>query len=261
MKYAALIVEYVFSRTLVRTDILSAVVTALLPAAYYLAGKQIPENYAVLISLWIAASVAVILILRLLAAPYVIWKRDGAEIARLQTLLGDTAAKRRQFFEERFLEDRAALARELAKFVALERIFGKLHTIDIDAELRPITSTAFMFLGDPGFDLYWRNFTAALRNAHGGVRFIELNQDTLSADARDLIRKRAAYDLQVVATSAAALVAILTENIAHAQQYDAAMRAINAQFDDIDLSLDPRSRWALPTQPLPTAQNRDGAAN
>lgn len=252
MRYLQLIGEYVFARTLMRTDIFSAVVGALMPAAFYLLGKPMPSDIAVTISLWIGASVAVVLLGRLLAAPYVLWRRDQGKITALEETVADPNRRRRLFFEEQFLSKRASLADQLSHYVPLNLVWEHFHKIDIDAELRPVTANAVIFLGDQAFKMYWTNFCAGLRLSHAATRFLVENGEALEQKQADTIADRAAFDFEVMTVSALALVSMLTENYDHAAQYEADLERINDKFPGVDKTSPPSDLWVLPSfQSLP----------
>jgi hypothetical protein len=243
MIYVRLIGEYVLARTLVRTDILSAVVGALLPAAFYLLGHDMPADFAVTISLWVASSVVLILLIRLLAAPYVIWTRDQAAIVALKDKLAEPNRRQREILRDHFLEERANLAKMLAPFVSLEKIFGQLHTVDIESEIRPISTRAFLFITDQDFGIYWQDFCMALRRAHMGAKFHHDNILRMPEDKRRAVIGRAAYDLDVMSAAATAMIRALVGDDGHRAGYSQDLATLNERFVLIDKISDPAALW------------------
>lgn len=252
MKYARLIAQFVLARTLIRTDILSAVVSAIMPAMFFLSGREMPADLAVTISLWIASSIAVVLLVRLLAAPYVIWTRDQSEIARLADELEAPTRKNRIEFQTHFIKERAELAKQLARFVSLEMIFGQFHTVNIDAELRPISTRAYIFLPDPSFRMYWTSFCAALRRAHMGAKFAFDHEAEVTPTLAAEIRERAAYDIAAMSASARAMMNALVGEDDHFQIYELEIEMIARDFDHLDKEREPSDRWKLPPPQSPS---------
>lgn len=123
MGYFGRIAGFAFQRSLLRTDVLAAVLTALAPVVYFLAGRDIPEKIALYISMLVAAMVLGVLILRVLTAPYFIWKEDQAEIARLREALGDPKERARRALEAEAVNSR----QKIIKFLTHHTIWKAFH--------------------------------------------------------------------------------------------------------------------------------------
>ena len=251
MKYLSLIARYVFARTLVRTDILSAVASALIPAVFYAAGKPMPDDIMVTVSLWLAGGIGLVVILRLIVAPYVIWKRDQAEIAHLREIITDSSTRRRHFFENEFLADRAHLAKDLANFAVLMPREADMETFDADNLLQPLTRRAVLFLGDANFSNYWNTFCTALRQSLRGAKFKQEHIAELTAEEAERLSKRFKYDFEAMRIAANALIQILTETLTHRAYYEEAISALSQGNDDVTFESFHELEASLWTRPIP----------
>ena len=222
--------EYVFARTLLQTDIVSAVISAVVPAVFYLSGRAAPTDVGVTISLWVAATAAIVLTLRLIVAPYVLWKRDQNEIGSLRSVISDTSIKRRQFFEEEFLKDRADLARDLTHYAMVIAPMEAFSAFDADTHLNALTRKAVIHLGDQNFRKYWETFCTAFRNLVQGAKFAHENAQKISVERMSLVRDRFAYDFGAMKAGSTALIFILTENHDHAKVYAEILNDINTKY-------------------------------
>ncbi|MER9426301.1 hypothetical protein NKI88_28240 [Mesorhizobium sp. M0317] len=184
--------------------------------------------------------------LRLLTAPYFIWKDDQKELAGLRGIIADTSVKRRQFFEESFLAERANLAKALAKFAALDLPIGQVATINPDAELKPITETAVLFFADGSFKTYWKNFCSGLRWTVDGSRFFAASADQIPEQQKLEVVDRIIFDMANMRAAAMALVAILTEDLKHSEDYEMHVKDLQDRYSHLDKDLMPNERWKVP---------------
>ncbi len=195
--------------------------------------------------------------LRLVTAPYFIWRDDQKEISRLREEIADTSRKRRQFFEETFLQDRADLARQLTHYAMVNAPMDAFSNFDADAHLNEMTRKAVIQLGDPNFRVYWETFCFAFRNLVRGAKFAKDNAARLADEQMQILRDRFDYDFGAMKAGSTALIFILTENHDHNKVYVEILEGLNTkyphvQFDDVAASL-----WTLPgLQSLPDADEK-----
>lgn len=195
--------------------------------------------------------------LRLVTAPYFIWRDDQKEISRLRDEIADTSRKRRQFFEETFLQDRADLARQLTHYAMVNAPMDAFSNFDADAHLNEITPKAVIQLGDPNFRVYWETFCLAFRNLVRGAKFTKDNVDRLPGEQMRLLRDRFEYDFNAMKAGSTAMIFILTENHDHNKIYVDLLEKLNTkysrvQFDDLSANL-----WTLSEpQSLPNADEK-----
>ncbi|RVB72390.1 MULTISPECIES: hypothetical protein [unclassified Mesorhizobium] len=184
--------------------------------------------------------------LRLLTAPYFIWKDDQRELAELRGIIADTSVKRRQFFEESFLAERANLAKAMAKFAALDLPIVQIATINPDAELKPVTETAVLFFADDHFKQYWRNFCSGLRWTVDGSKFFAGAGDKIPQPQKLEVVDRIIFDMANMRAAAMAMVAILTEGHKHSEDYQQNVKELQDRYSHLDKDLMPNERWKLP---------------
>ncbi|HET7709009.1 MAG TPA: hypothetical protein VFK50_05675 [Sphingomicrobium sp.] len=87
-RYIGLVVAFAFSRSLLLTDRLSFMIGPLITAVLWLRGEPVPDNVAALIATATVATIAAVLLLRLLAAPFFVWKEDQLALASLRDQVG-----------------------------------------------------------------------------------------------------------------------------------------------------------------------------
>ncbi len=102
------------TRSVARTDLLAGVFGVLVPSFFILTGRKVPEDAANLVALWASCTVLAVVALRLLAAPYYLWKSDQETISSLKAQLDDPARRRREAFEEGMQNTRAQLRTKCA---------------------------------------------------------------------------------------------------------------------------------------------------
>ena len=113
MGFAARLYEAVFARSLIRTDILSAAITAVAPALYWLAGRTVPDDLTLLISIWVAVTVSGVLLARLITAPYRIWKEDQRAISQMKSALDSPKQRERDRIADILARDKIRLTEKI----------------------------------------------------------------------------------------------------------------------------------------------------
>lgn len=235
-----------FSGSVLFTDKVSVVGGVLGPALFFARGEAMDAAYQGYLAWTILSVVGGGVALRLVTAPYFIWKDDQKEIARLREEIADTSRKRRQFFEERFLSERANLAIAMSKFTVLDFPITQLATINPDAELKPITEMACIFFADGNFKRYWNNFCSGLRWSVDGSKFVVAAGDHLVEPQKVEVVDRIIYDLAAMKASAMALVAILTEDLQHAEDYQKKLESVHETYAHLNKDILPNERWKIP---------------
>lgn len=246
-----------FAGSVLFTDKVSIVGGVLAPAIFFARGEAMDAAYQGYLAWTILAVVGGGIALRLVTAPYFIWRDDQKEISRLREEIADTSRKRRQFFEETFLQDRADLARQLTHYAMVNAPIDAFSNFDADAHLNEITRKAVIQLGDPNFRVYWETFCFAFRNLVRGAKFAKDNAARLTDEQMQILRDRFDYDFGAMKAGSTALIFILTENHDHNKVYVEILEGLNTkyphvQFDDVAASL-----WTLPgLQSLPDADEK-----
>lgn len=235
-----------FAGSVLFTDKLSIVGGVLVPALFSVLGDPLDAAVQAYVAWTIVLIVGGGVGLRLLTAPYFIWKDDQKTLAELRGILSDTSVKRRQFFEESFLAERANLAKALAKFAALDLPIVQVATINPDAELKPITEIAVLFFADGNFKKYWQNFCSGLHWMVGGSRFFVASGDKVPEAQKLEIVDRIVFDMANMRAAAMAMVAILTEDLNHSEDYQRHVKDLQDRYSHLDKDRMPTERWILP---------------
>lgn len=118
-RYLALLVEFTFRQSVLFTDRVSLFLGPFVTAILWLAGDKM-DNAGTLAALGTVITVAAVLILRLLAAPYFIWKEDQNRVESLNTLLNLPDTQMR----DAMLSHRVAVRTELG-----QRLASYQHTV------------------------------------------------------------------------------------------------------------------------------------
>ena len=240
-----------FAGSVLFTDKVSIVGGVLAPAIFFARGEAMDAAYQGYVAWTILTIVGGGVALRLATAPYFIWKDDQKEIADLRKTITDTSVKRRQFFEESFLAERANLAKSMAKFTVVDLPIVQLATVNPDAELKPLTEVAALFLADGNFKRYWGNFCSGFRWSIEGSKFMMQAGDKIPEGQKLEVVDRIIYDLAAMKASAMALVAILTEDLQHSEDYQYKLDQLQATYSQLDRNLLPSDRWKLPASLSP----------
>ncbi|MER9304160.1 hypothetical protein NKJ06_31560 [Mesorhizobium sp. M0293] len=228
------------------TDKLSIVGGVLVPALFSVLGDAVNAAVQAYAAWTIIMIVGGGVGLRLLTAPYFIWRDDQRELVELRGIIADTSVKRRQFFEESFLAERANLAKALAKFAVLDLPIVQMATINPDAELKPVTETAALFFSDVHFKRYWGNFCSGFRWTVDGSKFFVGDGDKIPEPQKLEIVDRIIFDIANMRAAAMAMVAILTEDLKHSEDYQQRVTELQDRYSHLDRDLMPNERWKLP---------------
>ncbi|TVR11122.1 MAG: hypothetical protein EA385_01915 [Salinarimonadaceae bacterium] len=108
MAYLSLVFAFVFQRAFLRIDIASAVVSALAPGVFFLWGYEMDPT-GITLSVWLLAAIGVAFAIRVVCAPYFIWRRDQKRIAELQAEIDEPREKRRREMKNRLIDARMAV--------------------------------------------------------------------------------------------------------------------------------------------------------
>jgi hypothetical protein len=130
-RYLGRVFVFAFARSLLVTDRLSFLIGPLITAALWLRGERV-DNTAELVATATVATILAVLLLRLIAAPFFVWKEDQMEIAGLKQ---DLARPER------------AGAEEMNKLRAQRRV-------DLAAELLEFQMVCAVDEGDDAYDAY-----------------------------------------------------------------------------------------------------------
>ncbi len=236
-----------FAGSVLFTDKVSIVGGVLAPAIFFARGEAMDSAYQGYVAWTILAVVGGGIALRLVTAPYFMWKDDQKEIAELRKTITNTSVKRRQFFEETFLAERANLAKSMVKFTVVDLPIIQLATVNPDAELKPLTEVAALFLADSHFKRYWGNFCSGFRWAIEGSKFMVEAGAKIPEEQKREVATRIIYDLAAMKASAEALVAILTEDLQHSEDYQKKIDELQITYSHLDREILPGTRWDLPS--------------
>ena len=242
MAYLTRLWSATFARLLIRTDVFAAVVAALLPAAYFIAGRPMPEDPGLAVSLIVACAMGVFLIVRLATAPYRMWIEDQSEINRLQEVIERPERRDRQRLLDFIADDRYFLVRELQLIIGDVRTINKIARDPIETieRLRP---AAGLMLGDRLFKVYWFTLEKNMKG-YNSLKLYGATDDPMdhSSEARKELT-RFSFHTTLIMGASEALVHLLTGRADHAQVF-ARFTSPQDGFEgwDIDFS------FAIPTQ-------------
>ncbi|WP_417432978.1 hypothetical protein [Hoeflea sp.] len=222
------------------TDKLSIIAGVLIPALIAVAGDDMQDTITTMAAWAIIIAVVSGIGFRLVTAPYFIWREDREKIRGLEELLADSSLKRRQFFEERFLEERAILAKSLAPYVTDWEKLNELPDEGVFLVRQQLYPMAAIFLGDQIFREYWGHFIQGVHWAHAGLKKMkELSESGAAIPKR--LKSRTMYDGLRSRFAAEALIRILTEDVTHAEWYAKVINDVNdaAELDGVEMNVTP----------------------
>ncbi|MCH8684014.1 hypothetical protein [Pedomonas mirosovicensis] len=123
VRYLRLVGRQAFSRTFQTIDKLSIALGPLTMAGLYFLKAPIPENIDALVGTGVLVTAGVIAFLRLLSAPYFVWKSDQEAITNYKNLIKVKLSKENDPMDKHRLSLRAELGSRLANIVSLVRSF------------------------------------------------------------------------------------------------------------------------------------------
>ena len=123
-----------------------------------------PDNAALLIPEGVVFIVLVVVSVRLLTAPYFIWKDDQKKIAELQAKLDAPERARRERFLDAQEKMRMKLAQEIARYTdGTQAAFIIQHYTESVRDR--LESLACLFKHDAAFDSAWERFVDAIEKS------------------------------------------------------------------------------------------------
>lgn len=122
--YSSRILEKALAPTIRAIDVLGFTIPPIVAAYYWLIGRTMPEAMGQAIGLWILGGGLAFVILRVLSAPYFVWKEDQAAIAELRSTLA--APQTREAAE--LWKHRLELRRELGECLGWIITFSEYAT-------------------------------------------------------------------------------------------------------------------------------------
>jgi len=219
--------SYAFDRSIHRMDGLSVILALAVPAWFWANGAKMPEWTPGFVSFAALAFIGLVTAVRLVASPYYVWRDERNELDSLIAHLSDASLRRREFFENNFLAERAELAKELSNFAVLSCSKESYAALDTDGILRATLQRSIIFLGDADFRRYWDTFCAAFRNSVAGVRAHLRDEPTLAETEAQQSEAEFNYHFEVMKISATAMVHILTENKNHRAIYEGGLAPLS----------------------------------
>src|SRR5262249_54692286 len=115
MTYLGLVLQRALERSFRLTDQLSVYAAVLVPAALALWGPAMPEALGGYAAVAIVTLVSCLAVLRLLSAPYAVWREQAKEIDDLRKELAKPEQIERHRLAEHLADVRAKLSNELAE--------------------------------------------------------------------------------------------------------------------------------------------------
>ena len=232
MKYFARLMGYAFRRTLLRTDVFAAVATAIAPAAYFLLGQTVPDNLPLLISFLVGGLAGAAILLRILAAPYLLWRDDQATIKALREDLESPLRQEQMFFRNQFLGERAELAKHVRMFALGIRSEDDWDTHYNAAHVRgTLRPTAMLFFSNGWFDADWNLFDTHVTHAEWyGRALADLGQNMPNETEREYANLMA-FHINGASVAALQIVRYLTGNLdrdTFAREYQAFLEEAEA---------------------------------
>ncbi|MCJ2133017.1 hypothetical protein MKK69_02865 [Methylobacterium sp. J-026] len=206
--YLSLVVKMAFARWAPRTDLWSGALGALIPCFYVLSGRPVPDNVTTLVAEIAVGFVFSGIAVRLLLAPYLIWKSDQATIADLKRQLEEPARLRREATENAFQQARVDFAIEMRKFLYGTDAHRAVRQLNAEV-WEHLNSYAALFKHDPIFDGLWLMFTA-FYNREESVLKIGLHRPDPDGFIEVQVNRNLSYNGRARHIAAEAIIAYLT---------------------------------------------------
>lgn len=157
--YLAEVLSFAFRRTVTVTDGLSVIIGTVLPAALYLMGSpSMAKDLAGLAALAVVCVAALVALLRLVSAPYFIWKRQQARIAELERELSEPDRQLRAMMRQAEIEDRRQLVAQISQIA--DRV-DEATAPEVSAAFSALYQLTQRFMIEPEFGPLWTRFVSA----------------------------------------------------------------------------------------------------
>ena len=162
LEYLHEILSRTFKPSVRITDGLSIMAGVAVPAFYWLQDKPVPEDILGPVSFVILTVAAGAIVLRLITAPYFIWKEDGERIDELETALAAPAHKEQELISEILARQKVEAAEEISGVMRLIQE-ENVPVADKKAALAKILKYRDKFWLDDEFRELWFKFHEACK--------------------------------------------------------------------------------------------------
>jgi hypothetical protein len=235
LTYLKLIAERALAKSVLLSDKLSIMAGILLPAILFVAGDAMQEALAGYVAWAIIITVVGGVFLRLICAPYFIWKDDQAEIERLKHLLDDPRRRRKEALMSRFDDERADLLKALVPILTDLRGLNDLpvHATEL---IQRFYLRAAGFLADKDFKLYWLTFEKNLKGWQALTDYVKSIPGEISKEDQLRVMVRVSLHANLVSASVGSMIAFLGMSDAHRQSFDQNLALTSDLFDKADFS-------------------------
>lgn len=161
-------------------DVLGFAGPPILATIFYLAGKPFPPILTDQMTYWLGGGFLFAAALRLLAAPYLVWRDDKATITRLINENLDPSRQRIIALQANFDSDRASLLKRLLTIAGDIRHWNEAFAkpgVEVVKELYPLAAP---FLIERDFKHYWFTFEKNAKGFDAVKQWSSVNDDQAS---------------------------------------------------------------------------------
>ena len=114
-QYISRVLAFAGRGLVLRTDALQILIAALLPAFFQIIDLPMPETTATAIAAYVGYGLAIFFLMRIVAAPYFLWRAVMDNAADLQRRLGEPEFLERQRLADANVADKLTLAKSLGQ--------------------------------------------------------------------------------------------------------------------------------------------------
>lgn len=238
--YAVLVLKTAFARWAPRTDLASGVLGGLVPCAYVLSGRPVPDNVTLLIAEIAVGIIVGWVTIRLVAAPYLIWKQDQAEIVRLSAQLDEPGRKGQAAIMASLSEERVKLIKKLTTILGDLRERNSMQR-NAEESARILYAIASPFLFNPDFKFYWFTFEKNMK-ALAALRAYQGTNKSTTIQSQSRILNRFVYHSILVEASIYGMIEWLAFGEQHRKAFDSLYDTVKTNCREVDFS------FAMPSQ-------------
>lgn len=151
-----------FAPTVRVVDAVGIVLPPAIGGVYWLTGAPVPDGLGEAVGAWVMGGAAMILFLRFVTAPYLIWKEDQTFIEKLEHKLDDPKRRAQESLRSEFAKDRASLLKKLLAIQSDMRRYNEAASVGAETA-ETLYELASPFLAAPEFKIYWFTFEKNLK--------------------------------------------------------------------------------------------------
>lgn len=239
-QYLSKVAVKAFAPTIRIMDGIGIVLPPIVGAFYWLTGQIAPDMMGEIVGPWVLSGALMVLLLRLVSAPYLVWKDERIRVEELVEKLYEPRRLAKEHIRGEFTKDRVELIREFLAIQADMRAYNEAAHLGVETAGR-LYKPASPFLSSADFKRYWFTFEKNLKACSALSVWYEENSPLSQADQLRVLPRWGLHHTLIHAAIEGMTIWLAAED-----GHEAAFEKLASQkslYDDVDLTfaLPPRA--------------------